>query len=601
MLSEQRLSVTFGAFSCDIVGYSDPFSILNRVVELFGEIARSNPAFGAGEVAMSDMERAKLAAGLSDQASRIEELADQSAPSGLRYVVSNAEADMLAPAPNEAAEDDTAMEDDVVIAAEADTNTTGGDLELRDTLEAVNAPALVPEEEVVALDIDPSTSAEADAPAEHAEIAAIEEDTLTEALANALAEDATDAPLELREADGVETAVLSEDMQDDLAAPAETAEAAEIEIAGIEIPAIETAGVETADVEIADIEPDPVAAKVEEAPARKPLRLNISPAGVERAAEADEAAPTPEKPVRRVSVTKLPLRPERKTTPEPLTAEPKHTLTPVQKVEPIVTLNTTIGEPEEAAKPSRADRIKAKMDKRDADDDGENFLFADVAAPAPAAETDQESKIEAAEAPLTFGDPSPEARETETLETEATPKPRRSLASLLGFGKKPAAEPKPAVDIQTPEAASVSDVSDMSNGFDRLRETVAAAMPAVDEPLIPSRKEVVERPSISEAIDYDDETSPTAFARRVGANTLQDLLEASAVYMDIVEGKSRFSRRDVMQALHQIDADKDYTQEARLKSFRKLLTTGSLVRVDDGMFTVSQATRYGYESQLQAS
>ena len=56
-----------------------------------------------------------------------------------------------------------------------------------------------------------------------------------------------------------------------------------------------------------------------------------------------------------------------------------------------------------------------------------------------------------------------------------------------------------------------------------------------------------------------------------------------------------------MQALHQIDADKDYTQEARLKSFRKLLTTGSLVRVDDGMFTVSQATRYGYESQLQAS
>ena len=103
MLSEQRLSVTFGAFSCDIVGYSDPFSILNRVVELFGEIARSNPAFGAGEVAMSDMERAKLAAGLSDQASRIEELADQSAPSGLRYVVSNAEADMLAPAPDEAA------------------------------------------------------------------------------------------------------------------------------------------------------------------------------------------------------------------------------------------------------------------------------------------------------------------------------------------------------------------------------------------------------------------------------------------------------------------------------------------------------------------
>ena len=130
---------------------------------------------------------------------------------------------------------------------------------------------------------------------------------------------------------------------------------------------------------------------------------------------------------------------------------------------------------------------------------------------------------------------------------------------------------------------------------------MAAALPTTSEPSVklPQTAEVPQ--SISEAIDYDDETSPTAFARRVGATTLQDLLEVSAVYMDIVEGKSRFSRRDVMQALHQIDSDSDYSQEARLKSFRKLLTTGSLVRVDDGLFTVSQATRFGYESQLQAS
>ena len=151
-MSEQRLSVTFGAFSCDVVGYDDPFSILNRVVELFGEIARNNPAFGAGEVGMSDMERAKLAAGLNNQASRIEELADSSAPHGRRYVVSNAEADLLDP-PGEAAPDQAA-EEEVVIAAEASDDATGGDLELRDTLEAVDAPAPVNEDEVVALEID---------------------------------------------------------------------------------------------------------------------------------------------------------------------------------------------------------------------------------------------------------------------------------------------------------------------------------------------------------------------------------------------------------------------------------------------------------------
>ncbi len=597
MLSEQRLSVTFGAFSCDVVGYDDPFAILNRVVELFGEIAKSNPAFGAGEVGMSDMERAKLAAGLTDQASRIEELADQSAPSGVRYVVSNAEADLLAPAPVAAPEEVTPAEDEVVIAAEMDADATGGDLELRDTLEAVDAPALVPEDEVVALDVGSAAPLLAEAPVEDVEPAAIEEDTLAEAIADALhAEDSTTAPMVLGEAEAVEATTAPEDDQVNLPAAEETVEAADVETLDLE-----TAEVETAEIESADVDPAPVAAEIEEAPARKPLRLNINPAGVEPAAEVSEPAPAPEKPQRRISVTKLPLRPERKAKTAASTPTPRHTLTPVQKVEPVVTLNTTIGALEETDKPTRAERIKAKMDKRDAEDDGGNFLFSDVAEPAPAAERAEESKAEAEEAPLIFGDPSPEARDIETLEVEATPKPRRSLANLLGFGKKSAAEPKPANENPAPKAETFTDAPDAGNGFDRLRETVAAAMPDVDEPLIPTKQVAFDPPSISEAIDYDDETSPTAFARRVGANTLQDLLEASAVYMDIVEGKSRFSRRDVMQALHQIDADKDYTQEARLKSFRKLLTTGSLVRVDDGMFTVSQATRYGYESQLQAS
>lgn len=604
MLSEQRLSVTFGAFSCDVVGYDDPFSILNRVIELLSEIAKSNPSFGAGEVAMSDMERAKLAAGLSDQASRIEELADQSAPSGVRYVVSNAEADLLNAPRDDATIADTPVEDgsiaegpvedDIVIAAEADVDAMSGDLELRDTLEAAGAPALAPEEEVVELEIEPETALQSAVSEDFAAPEQTEDDTSeavasAEAIASApvVADEAqtSDPAGDIEDLETVQINAVAEEPMIDAPAPKVQAEASSLApVVSVEAPA----------------------------PQRRPLRLNISGAGV-----APISDPSPETPKiealaedaenhqRRVTVTRLPLRPEPKATPERPLVELKHALTPVHKVEPVVTLNTTISAiSDESARPTRAERIKAKMDQRDAEDEGENFLFADVAEAKSDLAPEQAFDRAAEDAPVSPGHPAAAASEPQPF--AAAPKPRRSFANLLGFGKKAvaASEPadlEPAADFPAPKAEPASDRTVSANGFDRLRESVAAAMPATDEPLIAYPKEAPAQRSISEAIDYNDETSPTALARRVGATTLQDLLEVSAVYMALVEGKSRFSRRDVMQALHQIDADSDYTQEARLKSFRKLLTTGSLVRVDDGMFTVSQATRYGYEAQLQAS
>ena len=288
-----------------------------------------------------------------------------------------------------------------------------------------------------------------------------------------------------------------------------------------------------------------------------------------------------------MTVTKLPLRPERPKT------EVKQTLTPVQKVEPVVTLNPTIADSAIAAlKPSRAERVKSKMDQRNADDDEDNFLFADV---------DEAIRKAGIEAIPTTDDTEPRnadlAPESSNKPAETDKKPRRSFANLLGFRKSAKIAPESALDDDKPSETNHTVGVD---GFDRLRESVAAAMPAADDQVVQYSQNMRQPESISEAIDYDDESSPTHFARRVGATTLQDLLEASAVYMDLVEGKSRFSRRDVMQAFNQIGADKDYSQEARLKSFRKLLTSGSLVKVDDGMFTVSQATRFGYETQLQA-
>ena len=576
---------------------------------------------------MSDMERARVAAGFSDQASRIEELADQSAGNGLRYVVTNTEGEAQEPAP---------IEEELIVAAEADDGLAGGDLELRDTLEAAEAEHPAADLGTVALDIAPGAQPEpVVAEAELApEVAEVEVSPEVEPAAVEEIQETAEIDLEEDQTAIIEAAAVTEasDTAPEEIAPEIDTTAAETEVAiqksvsevmeEISVSEAVTDDVTTTVTEIDTAAEAPVAKDEDEdvtttivaatsdeepeaKPIRRPLLLNVPNEKADEApvAEAPSESLQAKKP--RVTVTKLPLRPaERAKVADRPAAVSNASLTSFQKVEPVVTLNTVITDSaDEAPRLSRAERVKARMDKRDSEDEGDNFLFADVDGGEQSAEDGEAVRAVADEVASKVEAPVVIASQPD-VEDLSEKKQRRSFASLLGFGKSAKSSKEPASAPEAPVHRTEPELSytGSKDGFDRLRESVAAAMPASEEPEVSfgAAKSDAQPDSISEAIDYDDETSPTVFARRVGAKTLQDLLEASAVYMDTVEGKSRFSRRDVMQTLNTIGADKDYTQEARLKSFRKLLTTGSLVRLDDGMFTVSQATRFGYETQLQA-
>lgn len=152
------------------------------------------------------------------------------------------------------------------------------------------------------------------------------------------------------------------------------------------------------------------------------------------------------------------------------------------------------------------------------------------------------------------------------------------------------------------ESDAALRISDEDSRFERLRQTAEASLPKLDQTKRDPAREASEPKlfAVRSDGDLDPSDGPGAFARRVGAQSLQDLLEASAAYMAIVEGKSKFSRRDVMQALSEIGLEEEFTPEARLKSFRKLVTNGAIIRADDGMFAISHATRFGYESQLRS-
>jgi len=91
---------------------------------------------------------------------------------------------------------------------------------------------------------------------------------------------------------------------------------------------------------------------------------------------------------------------------------------------------------------------------------------------------------------------------------------------------------------------------------------------------------------------FADATSFSDFAERIGAFDLTDLLEAAAAYTSIIEEKPRFSRAQVMSKIAKLNHGDGYSKEAGLRAFGKLLREGKILRVQDGQFGISKASRF---------
>jgi len=88
------------------------------------------------------------------------------------------------------------------------------------------------------------------------------------------------------------------------------------------------------------------------------------------------------------------------------------------------------------------------------------------------------------------------------------------------------------------------------------------------------------------------------FAQAKGAHELPDLLEAAAAYLAHVEGKSPFSRPQLMRKVVGLgDGDNTFTREAGLRSFGLLLRQGRLRKVASGKFSLAESSRFLPESE----
>ena len=81
------------------------------------------------------------------------------------------------------------------------------------------------------------------------------------------------------------------------------------------------------------------------------------------------------------------------------------------------------------------------------------------------------------------------------------------------------------------------------------------------------------------------------YARHVNAQSLEDVLEAAAVYMSYVEGETAFSRPRVMEKVSAVLMEEVSRQEY-LSVFGQMLRTGTFRRQGGGQFAVSENSKF---------
>lgn len=96
---------------------------------------------------------------------------------------------------------------------------------------------------------------------------------------------------------------------------------------------------------------------------------------------------------------------------------------------------------------------------------------------------------------------------------------------------------------------------------------------------------------------FGDSRGFAEFVERVGATSLEQILEASAAYLAGIEGRSHFSRPQLMQHLSAVVPQGSFQREDGLRSFGSLLRNGRFAKVRRGQFTLSDESAYLAEAR----
>jgi len=160
----------------------------------------------------------------------------------------------------------------------------------------------------------------------------------------------------------------------------------------------------------------------------------------------------------------------------------------------------------------------------------------------------------------------------DTTRGDAPAQPTRLAAVPPAEAPAPVAAPVAAAPSALPEATVI-----------RPRRVVPAAAAPAPQPE-EEEEEVIDPATV-------DVRGFTEFADRLGAQTLSELIEASAAYLAVVQKRDAFSRPQLMANV-QAALPGDLPREDGLRSFGALLRSGRLTKLRRGQFVLSQNSAY---------
>jgi len=173
----------------------------------------------------------------------------------------------------------------------------------------------------------------------------------------------------------------------------------------------------------------------------------------------------------------------------------------------------------------------------------------------------------------------------------------------------PVSEALAAMGISEETEEDFGWAAEESAPAEKPKEATPSAAPLLLTPMqqvAPTQNEIaaveVKAPSSAINMDQDDPRADLRrFADAAGAVSLTDLLEASAAYSTLVNGRPSFSRGEVLDMLDEFSDEEGFSQEARIKTFGSLLRGGRINRVNNGEYEMSGDALLEYQEARKAS
>ena len=599
--SSKVLTVSYGTFSCTLEGFEDPFTTLQMVAEYFRKLAAEDRYFG-GIPRTPDTETLKQ---IARKATSLDVDADVS-ESGIVLRQSNA------PAPE--AEADSFEADETVLASDgADEETTL----FRSRRQAVSQVAKVASAAVAQPEIKKSVEATLAAIRQNVENAGMEisdsvdkADTAPEIAQEEIAQDDV-APLVLDAQDSVEPDTEIEP-ETDLAQPGDidtsdadakaefdrqfaaafkADESTEQETVAQVVETIEVAAFDDV-APVEDVTEEPVAGEVEQAvtqapgsaPVSAPVQSSLSPEQeAELARDLELAMQADEPEVEQVSepVSEADQRREqRRQRAESLRGNDDLAREEQALERLLVTTQNKMDKPEQQRRINALDQLKAAV-----------------------AATEAEQKVKKIAAAKGIEAPDEDAADLAAYREDLRRAQSKARQSGRGGADGLRAAPPPLILVSEQRIAEPSQTQEQveprrevaeSNGNLALKRDLHSEVEDHNDPL---RSEGQIRGIPADA--FSESTTFAEFADRIGAIDMVDLLEAAAAYTSIVEGQSRFSRAQAMSKIAKIAPGDTFSKEAGLRAFGKLLREGKILRVQDGQFAISKASRFSVASRFE--